>query len=213
MSVGESLTEGLYRRNNSDLMNCISFFSYTDKWTGKGDFRSSENKNNLDIAASLASLGRSQHDDADYNSIFSLVRKTVRNATGKERVGLGLALADLPTQLGAYWEVGGNYIVMNQNLLISLKAAKKSAQEINSFVFVILMHEYLHSLGVLDETHARMLTAKICSSIFEEDHPAFLLSTRDPWKVYPFLVYSPRVGRGEMKIVGNFDSDTVSYIM
>ncbi len=131
----------------------------------------------------------------------------------KERVGLGLALADLPSQLGAFWEVGGNYIVMNKNLLDALKYANRPRDEINSFIFVILMHEYLHSLGILDEYKARAMTARICATIFEEGHPAYELATKDPWQVYPFLMQVPN-GKGEnFKIIGNFDSDTVSYIM
>ncbi len=191
----------------------LSFISLGNNWGEYGGLGEFQDKKKREIPESLSSLKGSSYYNTDYNSIFALVRKAVKDATGKERVGLGLALADLPNQLGAYWEVGGNYIVMNQNLLVALKAAKKSVEEINSFVFVILMHEYLHSLGFLDERQARILTAKICAVIFEENHPAYLLGTKDPWQVYPFLAYSPRIGNGEMKIIGNFDSDSVPYIM
>jgi hypothetical protein len=57
------------------------------------------------------------------------------------------------------------------------------------------------------------MTARICATIFEEGHPAYELATKDPWQVYPFLTQVPN-GKGEnFKIIGNFDSDTVSYIM
>lgn len=166
-----------------------------------------------DIPSRLALLPESVNEKTDYNAIFVLVRKAVKKVIGRERVGLGLALADLPSQLGAYWEVGGNYIVMNRNLVNALKTSRIPTREINSFVFVILMHEYLHSLGVLDEYKARSLTAKICMSIFDEKHPAYELSTRDPWQVYPFLAYTPNGRNQYMEFVENFDSDTVSYIM
>ena len=170
-------------------------------------------RNSVDIPSSLSRLSGGNSSRTDYNSIFSLVRKAVKTALGKERVGLGLALADLPSQLGAFWEVGGNYIVMNKNILDALRYANRPKEEINSFVFVILMHEYLHSLGVLDEYKARTMTARICATIFEEGHPAYEIGTRDPWQVYPFLMQVPS-GNGEnLKIIGNFDSDTVSYIM
>ncbi|MCL6003278.1 MAG: hypothetical protein M0Z77_06890 [Thermoplasmatales archaeon] len=166
-----------------------------------------------DIQNELAKLSTVSAPHTDYNSIFSLVRKAVKTFTGKERVGLGLALADLPSQLGAFWEVGGNYIVMNRNLLEALKYANRSKVDVNSYVFVILTHEYLHSLGVLDENMARTITAQICATTFEEGHPAFELGTRDPWQVYPFLAYAPS-GKGEnLRIISNFDSDSVSYIM
>jgi hypothetical protein len=165
------------------------------------------------FSTELVKLSSTRGEVTDYNSIFSLVRKAVKSTLNKERVGLGLALADLPSQLGAFWEVGGNYIVMNRNLLDALKFAHRPIDEINSFVFVILLHEYLHSLGVLDEYNARALTAKICATLFEEGHPAYEIGTKDPWQVYPFLTQVPS-GRGEnLRIIGNFDSDSVSYIM
>ena len=170
-------------------------------------------KTRIDFSLELNRLGDSNSHSTDYNSIFSLVRKAVKSTTGKERVGLGLALADLPAQLGAFWEVGGNYIVMNRNLLDALKVANRSGTEVNSFVFVILTHEYLHSLGVLDENKARELTARICATIFKEGHPAFEIGTKDPWQVYPFLMNIPNGNGGNLKFINNFDSDTVSYIM
>lgn len=153
------------------------------------------------------------NEKTNYNSIFSLVRKVVKMATGNERVGIGLALADLPPQLGAYWEVGGNFIIMNENLLFALKAAKRPVQEVNSFIFVILMHEYLHSVGYLDENYARDLTSVICANVFSKDHPAYALATADPWKVYPFLMRVPPRGNGTIRIVPNFDTDSTPYIM
>jgi len=166
-----------------------------------------------EISSKLEKLSYELRQETDYNSIFSLVKRAVKTFTGKERAGLGLALADLPPQLGAFWEVGGNYIVINKNLLSSLKAANRSPIEINSYVFVILMHEYLHSLGFLDELSTRAVTAKICKGIFEEGHPARLLSEKDPWQVYPFLMHAP-AGKWEgVKIVDNFDRDSTSYIV
>jgi hypothetical protein len=173
----------------------------------------SKSSNLLGISIELSKVPRGRGEITDYNSIFSLVRKAVKTSINKERVGLGLALADLPSQLGAFWEVGGNYIVMNRNLLDALKFAHRPVEEINSFVFVILLHEYLHSLGFLDEYKARAMTARICTTFFEEGHPAYEIGTRDPWQVYPFLTQVPNRNGENLRIVGNFDSDSVSYIM
>lgn len=149
----------------------------------------------------------------NYNTIFSLVRKVVKKATGHERVGIGLALADLPSQLGAFWQVGGNFIIMNEVLLRALKAAKRPEREVNSFIFVILMHEYIHSIGYFEEIQARDLTSSICASLFNQDHPAFAIATTDPWQVYPFLMNIQTRGNSEMKVVHNFDTDSTSYII
>ncbi|MGC8645359.1 MAG: hypothetical protein ACP5UO_03710 [Thermoplasmata archaeon] len=165
------------------------------------------------IRESLSRVSGQYGEKVDFDSIFTLVRKAVKSYLGKERVGIGLALSSLPAGLGAFWEVGGNYIVMNRNLIGAMKSMGRSSLEINSLVFVILMHEYLHSLGVLDEAGARELTRRICSNFFPEDHPAYLLSEKDPWQVYPFLMTAPG-GRGEeMEIVRQFDTNSTSYIM
>ncbi|MEM0136761.1 MAG: hypothetical protein QXU18_16290 [Thermoplasmatales archaeon] len=193
--------------------------NFLSKPGGNGEFRPNDLRPypsmrlNIDFSSELDRLDASNVREKNYNSIFSLVRKAVKSVLGKERVGLGLALADLPSQLGAFWEVGGNYIVMNRNLLDALRLAERPNKEINSFVFVILMHEYLHSLGILDEYKARVLTARICASIFEQGHPAYEIGTKDPWQVYPFLARIPNGNGRNLVIVNNFDSDNVPYIM
>ena len=53
----------------------------------------------------------------DFDDIFSIVKASVKRELGMERSGIGLALADLPNSLGAFWEVGGNYLVINENLV------------------------------------------------------------------------------------------------
>lgn len=148
----------------------------------------------------------------DYNAIFSLVKSTVKMALNRERVGIGLALTDLPNIMGAFWQVDSNYIVMNENLIRAVKVSVKSTEEFNSYVFVILMHEYIHSLGYIDEMETRDLTRNICSVMFPEKHPAYKLGTSDPWEVYPFLKFLPRSGDTSLKIISKFDTDSTSYI-
>ncbi|MEM0130432.1 MAG: hypothetical protein QW100_04150 [Thermoplasmatales archaeon] len=167
----------------------------------------------VEIVQDLSDLSRGSRDKVDYDSIFTLVRRAVKATLGVERSGIGLALSSLPTGLGAFWEVGGNFIVLNKTLVSALAAAGRSQLEINSFVFVILMHEYLHSIGILDEESTRETTRKLCVSLFPENHPAYVLGSKDPWQVYPFLMSVPG-GRGEkIEFVTHFGTDSVSYIM
>lgn len=162
--------------------------------------------NNLNTIASKLDIKQ------DYDDIFSLVKYSVKRVIGKERVGIGLALADLPNVLGAFWEVGGNYIVLNDNIVRAIRIAGKSEQEFNSFVYVILMHEYIHSLGYVDESETRILTAGICAELLPDDHPAHILGNSDPWEIYPFLKMIPRSGDSTIRFVSKFDSDSTSYI-
>ena len=57
-----------------------------------------------------------------------------------------LLLADLPLRLGAFHGVGTNSIVMNRTLLDRIVKSGHSRLEVNSFIYSILLHEYLHSL-------------------------------------------------------------------
>ncbi|MEM0141174.1 MAG: hypothetical protein QXN66_03955 [Thermoplasmatales archaeon] len=167
----------------------------------------------FEIERDLSKLSEGLKDDINYDGVFTLVKKAVKAFLGKERTGLGLALSRLPAELGAFWQVGGNYVIVNKSLIDALRAAGRSQLEINSFVFVILMHEYVHSIGVLDEVGARELTKRICQNLFPVDHPAYIISSKDPWQVYPFLKMV-RGGRGEsIEFVRHFDTDSASYIM
>ncbi len=148
----------------------------------------------------------------DYDKIFNVVKSTVRSVTGKERSGLGLALSDLPATLGAFWQVGGNYIVMNQVLIDAMSKLTGSSREFNSFVYMILTHEYLHSLGFINEMEAREMTARVALKSFGKDHPAFTMSNGDLWSLYPQLRMLTGGTGQSMKIIGNFDSSSTSYI-
>lgn len=148
----------------------------------------------------------------DYDQIFSLVKKTVKTATGRERSGLGLALADLPPTLGAFWQVGGNYIVMNENLVNAMIRLSRSTREFNSFVYMILTHEYLHSCGYIEESEARRMTAMVAEKAFGPEHPASRMSTNDLWRLYPEILNVKGGNGSSFRIVSKFDSDSTSYI-
>lgn len=156
---------------------------------------------------------RSQLEGAmDFDRVFRIVKKSVRDFTGKERSGLGLALSDLQPTLGAFWQLGGNYIVMNENLIEAMAKNASSFVEFNSYIYMILTHEYIHSLGFTDEMEARQLTASVARRAFGEDHPAYIMSAGDVWTLYPFL-RNAGTGTGKnLRIISNFDSSSTSYI-
>jgi hypothetical protein len=149
----------------------------------------------------------------NFDQVFRVVRSTVRGVLGRERPGLGLALSDLPPSLGAYWPVTGNLIVMNEGLVEAMRAHSRSPQEFNSFVYVILAHEYLHALGYLSEAQVRPVTARVARAAFGPEHPATRMAEGNIWAMYPFLQDAP-AGRGaRLRIVPGFDlATTASYI-
>ena len=149
----------------------------------------------------------------DYDGVFGIVRAAVRRALGIERPGLGLALSDLPPGLGAYWQVTGNVIVLNEGLVRTMRARAESLREFNSFVYVILAHEYLHALGYLDEGSVRPVTAQVTRAAFGPDHPATRMAEGDLWRMYPFLASAPGGNGQRLRIVPGFDSgSTATYI-
>lgn len=153
--------------------------------------------------------GRLLDAPADYDRVFTVVRAAVRRALGIERPGLGLALSDLPPSLGAYWQVTGNYIVLNEGLVDAMRVHASSPLELNSFVFTILAHEYLHALGYLDEGEVRKVTAFVARATFGEGHPTTRMAEGDLWRMYPFLQMA-RGGHGRrFRIVRGFDRDTI----
>jgi hypothetical protein len=145
-----------------------------------------------------------------FDGIFQLVRNGSYRVFGRERTGLSLALADLPGSLGAYWQVAGNFIVVNQPMLESVRRRYGPGRDLNSFVFVILAHEYLHALGFLDESSARRATARLAREALGPDHPATRLAEGDLWRIYPeFSTIPPGDGR-RIRPVRNFDSSSTS---
>ena len=149
----------------------------------------------------------------DYDRVFEVVRAAVRHVLGIERPGLGLGLSSLPPSLGAYWQVTGNLIVLNEGLVQAMQANATSPREFNSFVYVILAHEYLHALGYLDESEVRRVTAYVTKMAFGPDHPATKMAEGNLWSMYPFLSYAPRGDGRRLKVVTRFDlATTSSYI-
>ena len=147
-----------------------------------------------------------------YDSIFMTVKKVVKSVTGQERAGLGLALSNLPSGLGAFWQVGGNYIVMNELLIDAMEKIAKNNLKFNSFIFTILIHEYLHSIGYYDESEARKMSHFVTKRHFGEQHPATVMSSDDLWRIFPQLRYIPGGDGSSMRIISKFDTDATSYI-
>ncbi len=149
----------------------------------------------------------------DFDRVFRVVRETTRSTLGLERTGLGLALSDLPPSLGAYWPVTGNLIVLNEGLVETMRAHARDHREFNSFVFVVLAHEYLHALGYLSEHEVRPVTADVARRSFGPVHPATRMAEGDMWRMYPFLQEAPPGHGRHLKVVPGFDrASTLNYI-
>lgn len=129
------------------------------------------------------------------------------------RAGLSLILQIMPSNLGAYHVLGSNAIVINSYVLAAIKKVAKSTEQYNSYMFMVLAHEYLHSLGITDENTVRQMTFELCRWMLGEDHVATKMAKEDPSTLYPELksLMQPHFGR-EIQVVQNFDRTNQTYI-
>jgi len=148
-----------------------------------------------------------------YGDVWEIVKDTVKSSLGEYRVGMMLFLDDLPLRLGAYHPLGTNNIVLNRGLVHIVEAATNSKRLVNSFVYVLLLHEYLHALGRAGESEVRPLVYQISRESFSENHTATRLAKMGPWsllKDIPLDVID--VPKRVMEIVKDFEKATQKYI-
>jgi len=105
--------------------------------------------------------------------LFGLVKTTVEMSLGHHRAGIMLAMADLGLGpggfIGAYFTVGSNAIVVNRQALDMVRSSRPDLYK--PYMFHILLHEFLHSVGYLDEATTRDLTLRLSREAFGKDHP------------------------------------------
>jgi hypothetical protein len=148
----------------------------------------------------------------NFNEAFELVKSTIEAKFKMHRAGLSLILQGLPTKLGAYHVLGSNLIIVNKRILDIIRKYK-SDQEYNSYLFMVLAHEYLHSLGVIDEIQVRNMTYTLLSSLVGEDHVAAKMARYQPWDLFPELgLFQNNSFEQKFEIIKNFDRTTQSYI-
>jgi hypothetical protein len=148
----------------------------------------------------------------NYGDIFHVVRRAVKEIIGRERVGLMLYLGNLPLRVGAFHGLGSNGIVINRRLIDLMSKSAGSVTEMNSFTFTLLLHEYLHSLGYVDERHVRDLTHEISEEVFGADHPATMMALQLPIPRIPPSEMQLRTWDLDLELVKDFERSNQSYI-
>jgi hypothetical protein len=151
-----------------------------------------------------------------FAEIFGLVKEAVTNTLNRERSGLMLGLSGMGIGhqgfIGGFHQLGSNTIVLNKSVLERL--GEKKPVLLKPYIFSTLLHEYLHSLGIVDEHRARILTYKICSDTLGEDHTATKLSM-DVNKLAVLVAENGPEASSEFQdfaVVEGFDMESMSYI-
>lgn len=146
--------------------------------------------------------------------IFEVVKEAVHSCTGMSRAGLMLGLADLggnPMHMvGGLYPSATNIIVMNRAPMAFLAMDQ---ERYRAYCFHILLHEYLHSLGFMDEAEVRKRTYQISRTALGQGHPATMMAM-DLSRFLPNVSYgTPKDTDGELDIelVSDFDRSNCSY--
>ncbi|MCL5876270.1 MAG: hypothetical protein M1540_00460 [Candidatus Bathyarchaeota archaeon] len=149
----------------------------------------------------------------NYAEVWTIVQETAQSALGKRRNCMMLFLDDLPLQLGAYYPVGTNNIVLNRALVDVVEASVADKPTVNALVYNLLLHEYLHALGDLSEVGVRREVVDVAKKSFGEQHIATVLARKSPWVLLKDLplgsAYTPK---RVMEIVHDFEK-TGRYIV
>ncbi len=153
-------------------------------------------------------------------AIFEMVRGDVKKVYGRHRAGLSLGLVSMGMYKGAF--IGGMHfppgtdIVMNKTPL-KIIIEQHPYEIVWAYTYHILLHEYIHSLGIWDEQMCRTITLKISEEIFKEaDHPAIILAQKGIGTYFPNLrlIYAPPELSPDglsIEYISGFDKESYSY--
>ncbi len=152
--------------------------------------------------------------------IFKQVKKDVKNVYGRHRAGLSLGIVEMGMFRGGF--IGGMHfspgtdIVMNKTPL-EIILREQPYEIVWAYTYHILLHEYIHSLGILNEQQCRIITLRISEKIFKEtDHPAITLAKNGIGAYFPNLplIYAPPDLSSDgisIEYIHNFDHESYDY--
>jgi hypothetical protein len=154
------------------------------------------------------------YDEAEgYAELFGVIKEAVESVLGARRAGLMLGISNLGASVrgsvGAYYPTGSNLLVLNEAVLSEL--AKSQPAKVKPFTFYVILHEYLHSLGIFDEMSARRTAALVSEKALGAVHEATQIAL-DPSGHFPRVQYDlPGDRTGNIRLVKGFDRESESY--
>lgn len=141
------------------------------------------------------------------------MKETVQATLSKRGGSMMLFLDDLPLQLGAYYPVGTNNIVLNRALVEIVEASISDKPTVNALIYNLLLHEYLHALGEMSETGVRQQVVDVAKKCFGEQHIATVVARKSPWVLLKDIPLGPfNAPKRVMEIVRDFEK-TGKYIV
>lgn len=158
--------------------------------------------------------------------VFDTVKAAVEAVRGTSRTGIMVGLVDLGVApgryLGGYYQVGGNLVVVNRSVLRHVRVVEPNLEQ--AYLFSVLLHEYLHTLGILDERRVREAALEVSREALGEAHPATRMAAAmagageapGDLELFREIAFSPVPWRPDeaprMEIVKGLDRDATPYI-
>jgi len=149
--------------------------------------------------------------------MFEVVKDLVECELGRHRAGLMLGMVDLGIShggfVGAYFVVGGNAIVVNRQALAVIRHRKPDLAK--PYQFYLLLHEFLHAVGIIDEGQCRSTAASLSIKAFGEEHDVTRIA-RDFGSIFREII-RPAYGfmppeDASIEFVADFDRGSIHYI-
>ena len=166
-----------------------------------------------DHSKEASGISASLDNAENYAAVWQIVKDTVKCSLSKRRDNMMLFLDDLPLQLGAYYPIGTNNIVLNRSLVEIVEASVSSKPTVNALVYNLLLHEYLHALGEYSEFEVRRMVVEVTKKCFGEYHIATKLASKTPWILLKDIPLGPfDAPKRVMEIVKDFEK-TSKYIV
>ncbi len=149
--------------------------------------------------------------------MFEVVKDLVECELGRHRAGLMLGMVDMGISpggfVGAYFVVGGNAIVVNRQAVAVIR--HREPDLVKPYQFYLLLHEFLHAVGIIDEGQCRSTALTLSLKAFGAEHDVTRLA-RDFGAIFRDII---RPGYGFMppedtsiEFVSGFDRGSVRYI-
>lgn len=157
--------------------------------------------------------------------IFEKVKRDVDRFINRHRAGLSLGLVEMGFAkrgfIGGMYFSGGTMILMNSSALRVLLVKREITDAIIlAYVYHILLHEYVHSLGYLNERTCRQITLYITKEVIQnenlpDNHPTLMMANLGIGVYFPEIIYAPPgfklKGNLEIERVENFDKGSTTY--
>ena len=125
-----------------------------------------------------------------FADIFEIVKEMVMEFLGAEQAGLMVGVTDLGIQsqgfIGAFYSLNANMIIINKKPLARI--LQTSPPLYNYYLFHVMLHEYIHSIGSYDESQTRQLVHEISQHYFGTGHLVTQLASNIE-KFIPNLTY------------------------